>query len=908
MALGVKRSHNAENDLRRIETQYKEIFEKSVVGMLIIDYHGKFLMVSKKASQQLGLRVEDILGKTLFDLLPGDVAQKYFEQNQRLMDTGGFREYEDSFVLNGLVKSFLISDQCLKDENGCNYAILSSSFDITERKTAEDALRQKDEKLRALFNTMSEGFALNECVYDESGEMVDYRILEVNPAFYAVADFEPAKVIGNVATELYGMTKETINNFWRMHKDKDTVVYSEMVSPINQGHYCISTSPIVHDRFATLFMNITEQKRTEEKLTESMRFLDTILDENPYSIWIADATGTLEKINKACCQLLNVHEDDVIGKYNIFHDNNVEAQGFIPLVRSVFEEGKTIRFTLFYDTSALVEIHIPIERKLILDVTIFPIVNSAGKVINAVIQHTDVTERCRAEQALKSSEEKYRVLFNNDIFAICIFDLGTMMLLDVNHAFANMYGYSQSELLSGMFVSDITAEQEISDAATAEAVEKGTIFIPLRHHRKKDGTVFPVEIVGGPYFWNNRKVMFALIHDITERQKAEVDLVTAKASAEAANKAKSQFLANMSHEIRTPMNGVLGMAQILQMSLRDEQREMVDVIIRSGQALLNIINDILDLSRIEAGRVNLNMEAFDLKVLVNEVGLMMKTLSDKKNLAFRTMMDTSIDGHLIGDPERLKQVLFNLLGNAIKFTEQGSVEISVSKGKAFDDRIQLLFSISDTGIGIPEDKIGQLFTYFMQADNSIIRRFGGTGLGLAISKQLIQLMDGEIRVQSKPGVGSVFSFSVMFRLRQVKEQKSISRHEWKGNPVDNRCTASALLVEDDFVSGMILGKFCEKIGIHMKIATSGMQALEILKNENFNVIFLDVQMPEMSGYETAVRIREMEKTLDRHTPIIATTAFALVGDMKRCLDSGMDDYLSKPIDADKFYDVLRKYI
>ncbi len=344
------------------------------------------------------------------------------------------------------------------------------------------------------------------------------------------------------------------------------------------------------------------------------------------------------------------------------------------------------------------------------------------------------------------------------------------------------------------------------------------------------------------------------------------------------------------------------------MSLRDEQREMVDVIIRSGQALLNIINDILDLSRIEAGRVNLNMEAFDLKVLVNEVGLMMRTLSDKKNLAFRTMMDTSIDGHLIGDPERLKQVLFNLLGNAIKFTEQGSVEISVSKGKAFDDRIQLLFSISDTGIGIPEDKIGQLFTYFMQADNSIIRRFGGTGLGLAISKQLIQLMDGEIRVQSKPGVGSVFSFSVMFRLRQVKEQKSISRHEWKGNPVDNRCTASALLVEDDFVSGMILGKFCEKIGIHMKIATSGMQALEILKNENFNVIFLDVQMPEMSGYETAVRIREMEKTLDRHTPIIATTAFALVGDMKRCLDSGMDDYLSKPIDADKFYDVLRKYI
>jgi CheY-like chemotaxis protein len=327
---------------------------------------------------------------------------------------------------------------------------------------------------------------------------------------------------------------------------------------------------------------------------------------------------------------------------------------------------------------------------------------------------------------------------------------------------------------------------------------------------------------------------------------------------------------------------------------------------QSGKALLSIINDILDLSRIEAGKTNLFMEDFNIRVLMNEVGKLMGIISDKKGLAYKTMIDVDISERLIGDPDRLKQILFNLIGNAIKFTEQGSVEIAVKKGKTFEDQVQLLFSVKDTGIGIPEETIGQLFTYFVQADDSIIKKYGGTGLGLAISNQLIKLMDGEISVQSKLGEGSNFLFSAIFK--KVNDDKKIVVHSLKDTPETLGSGASALLVENDYISGIILEKLCKKKGIHLKIAISGQKALEMLKHENFDIIFMDIQLPEMSGYEVAGHIREMEKTLDKHTPIIATTAFALVGDNQKCMDSGMDEYLAKPIDAEKLYSILQKYL
>jgi len=286
-------------------------------------------------------------------------------------------------------------------------------------------------------------------------------------------------------------------------------------------------------------------------------------------------------------------------------------------------------------------------------------------------------------------------------------------------------------------------------------------------------------------------------NEISEYQRMESELTKIKGVAEDANKAKSQFLANMSHEIRTPLNGILGMSQLLVMNLKGENRKMAEIIISSGKALLAIINDILDLSKIEAGKVRLSQEQFDINILMNEVNKVLKILAKKKGLSYRCNIDSTIANNLVGDPDRLRQVLFNLIGNAIKFTEHGGINLSIVKGKVFDGKIQLNFSINDSGIGISKDKIGQLFTCFTQGDDSVTKKYKGIGLGLVISKKLINMMGGEISVESKVGVGSNFVFSSIF------ESKVYTGELPKIGDVDVSLKvpvkATALLVEDDYL-------------------------------------------------------------------------------------------------------------
>jgi signal transduction histidine kinase/ActR/RegA family two-component response regulator len=408
---------------------------------------------------------------------------------------------------------------------------------------------------------------------------------------------------------------------------------------------------------------------------------------------------------------------------------------------------------------------------------------------------------------------------------------------------------------------------------------------------------------------NNLEILNENLKDeIQHGKQIELELKKAKEKAEQMSQAKGEFLANMSHEIRTPMNGVIGTLQLLEdTGLNEEQKEFVETAHKSADALLAILNDILDLSKIEAGKLSFENIAFDFRQIIKDIVILYSLKAEQRGVVLQQQIDESLPEFLMGDPTRLRQVIVNLVSNALKFTRQGEVTIRIDVVNKDAASVDLKVAVIDSGIGIPQAAQETLFNAFTQADGSTTRKYGGTGLGLAIVSQLVGLMSGALGVDSAEGEGSVFWVTVNFQ--KSKKAPEAAREITNDNKA-LRFKAKILLVEDNPINQMVAQKMLEKVGLKPVLANNGVDALKQLNEQSFDLVLMDCQMPEMDGFDATREIRKLDiMALNKQPlPVVAMTANVMSGDRERCLEVGMDDYIGKPVQRDQLASVLKKWL
>jgi PAS domain S-box-containing protein len=512
----------------------------------------------------------------------------------------------------------------------------------------------------------------------------------------------------------------------------------------------------------------------------------------------------------------------------------------------------------------------------------------------------DIQKRIRAEKNALEREQKYAALIEGAGDLVCTFNLRGALTF-TSSRIETLSGYSKQELLNKHYSTIIAPEWK-------DRVHQ--IFKEQLKNKKRE-TLVELQVITkkGEKKWVEIKAvlisgnaetagLLCICRDINARKKMEVERANASRNQEI-------FLANMSHEIRTPMNGIIGLAHLLSLTgLNVEQNDYLKGIRDSARKLLTIINDILDISKINAGKIVLDEEALNIKELIDNTVLTLGRKAKKKGIKINTYIDPEIPAMVLGDHVRLSQVLWNLGGNAVKYTRKdGEVTISVIKHYEDENTVQLAFAVRDNGIGIESALLPSIFEPFIQANPAASRKYG-TGLGLSISKKLVELQGGKISVQSTFGEGSQFSMLLSFKKYAYDKPRIEALNRMKGDDYKNLNGISVLLVEDNIINQKVGVKIMEKKGIHVSVAENGRRAVEILEKKHFDLILMDLQMPEMNGFEATQQIRSKMGPDLAHTPIIAITAAALQGEYEKCMAAGMNDYLLKPFEPNDLFDKM----
>ncbi|MBI3483146.1 MAG: PAS domain S-box protein, partial [Bacteroidetes bacterium] len=727
------------------------------------------------------------------------------------------------------------------------------------------------------------------------------RIVYISPSVKEILGYLPEELIGALVSDLIHPED------WELVRQKGDSIRTnaeEIVRPVfrmkkKDGEYrwVESHSKLFHDSQSkeqlvqSSLRDVHERKLLEEKLRESEHVYRLLSENQNDIISLADSERKFIYVSPSVKEMLGYEPEELIGKKRILdltHPDDVDM---------VYSQGEEIRKNKIPIARTIARLRkknneyiwVEAQIKLLQD-------EKAGKQL-VLASIRDINQRKLLEDKLHESEKIYRLVSENSSDVISLHKIdGTFEY--ISPSCVDLHGYKPEELV-GKIGTDFMHEEDAQQvtARVPELLDKMTKGEPLEPIRfrlmSKHRGIIWVENVMKPVFQGGSLIGFqSTLRDISARKLHEIALEEAKEKAEEASKAKSMFLSTMSHEIRTPMNAIIGLTNLmLEENPREDQIESLNLLKFSGENLLAIINDILDFNKIEAGKINLEEINFNLKEILGHNINLLKNRATDKGIDLKLEMHGRLPETVLGDPVRVGQVLNNLIGNAIKFTERGYVHVIVSELRREGHNHLIRFSIKDTGIGIKREKVGEVFENFTQAGSDITRKYGGTGLGLSISQKLVKLMGSEIKLQSEFGEGSEFSFDL-----QLKEGRSdsLQKEVQKRNDVGSATGIEVLLVEDNKVNQVVAGNFLKKWGMVVSFANDGREACEIITQNKFDIILMDLQMPEMDGYQATQLIRAMNDPHFKTLPILALSASAMIEEKKKAELSGFNGFITKP--------------
>ena len=952
--------HRAEEDLRRYQEQleervaertaelqaseqrYRSLFDGVPVGLYRTTPSGRLLDANLALSQLEGYPDQDTL-------LEADTASMYVSPDDRLRwqalmeEEGVVRDFQTQIrKYDGSIIWVNDSARAVMDQKGRVLYYEGSIEDITERKRAEDELRQYREHLEELvaartaelreseerYRSLFDGVPVGLYRTTPTGDLLDINLAAVQMFGYASRD----DALAVETTELY--VDPADRGRWRRVMEREGVVRGF------EAQFCRRDGTImwVSDTARTVtdeqgqalcyegsLEDITQRKQFEEELRRQKDYFEALFVNSPVAVVIADLKAEVVSWNPMAEMLFGYTQEEAIGTNLddlVANDDSIreEAVGYTDLVNKQGRVQASARRTRKDGSFVDVEL---LALPLIL----------AGEKVGFYGMYHDISERKAIERELRHQKEYYEALFVNSPVAVITIDRDGSVV-SWNPAAEQLFGYTPAEAL-GQDIDDLVARD---DSIRAEAVgltaayrkyghtgamkispeiwdERGRSKLTTRRTRK-DGSLVEVELSGLPVIVAGEEVGFiAIYHDIGPLQEA-------RREAEAANQAKSTFLANMSHELRTPLNAILGFAQLMDgaPNLSDEQRENLGIINRSGEHLLALINDVLEMSKIEAGQLTLREKRFDLHGLLDGLEEMFRLRAEEKGLTLSFRRSETVPRLVMADEGKLRQVLSNLLGNAVKFTQEGGVALRVTSHSCEQSTKRLCFEVEDTGPGIAPEELELVFDPFVQAvggnEVASAQLQEGTGLGLSISKQFARLMGGDISVSSELGQGSLFQFELEIECADQADAEAPRPRQRvlglaPGQTAPGGGPYRLLVVEDREANRRLLVRLLEALGppsqgFEVREAADGLEAIEVWEAWNPHLIWMDMRMPVMDGHEATQRIKALPQGKD--TVIVALTATAFEEDREAILLEGCDDFVRKPFRKEVIYDALAKHL